>query len=1028
MVDKINQHAIAGVKLIGVLHLHPFDITRLLQRPGPTVEDRIGEDFLIPELNDKIAGIPLGIVIEPAVPAGLTIDKSLEFKPIRFNTYFYLPEGTGREIKVIGSVDFQDWLRESKFSSSPIQLALPEQAMVLSSPLKIGEVNMPEIGVSVIKQTPISSTRAPPKMQLAATSLTASSPLPIVLPQGYERITDLTTGKLAPIAGSQAVEFKTQARQFITKALRPYLTKTLELVIEPLKTIDFTNPDMVRVAEISDNYRRDVIDPLNTIRISLSNGAMADTGFEEYANVAPAIINTLTIGQPELDVVDIMNKGFGHIALLLTTAKTKPELAEKYLVDIQNTFERTKSIISIFDSWLAKQDSIQLAQNIHSNKLIDVDLDWIEQQMAQVVVSSPLELPETFKLAETYSGKDAEGFRSEAKSVIDNSIRPYFERAKQLISELKTKVEAEGLSKVTKAEIKKIQESYYNNVLLPLTKIVFPVIRGARPLEENPGLAQHTRVFPLLKSLSVGGEFAQSDISTIFSTINIRLDMLAASKGKDASINYGFVTEQFGKLDGIIKQLDQWLGMKAEPIRLVNIEAEEGLFVDNVRGFPDMPSSSPLKITDIAAAKFDGTNGVISMPGYLDWLARVRDLVDAKLSSVDRKVVAYYGIGGGLAPVSGGVEKIDIVSPLISTNFDRLIGWDFGKPNFDLFKIKVIEELKVITVLNPQDIEFAQVSQDTFRVTFPYQGKQREVEVSYDKDATKYAPQELRNGYHVLYSRGLPGAFAKIAAPVKTELLNNLVGGGIAVMENMPGVSQQGIGAGFGRIGGLGDMSWIGNRTFDVFVKIAAPASGISSPIDINVPQIKATAATSSALGERFASGLKTIEQFRQLQNNLSAPSSPLTAPQDASRQNIPVSRVPAQAVPFAPIPLPLSAAQSSPLHHINIGNVTQTALPIQSSYIASDPLALVGVNNTSLGIAVFSPMNASTARSPGVSSPLVSSFAYKCADAQKDSTAACVYGYNLVKSSKFLRHENLGLNVSSSPMSGIWGAQGLYL
>jgi signal transduction histidine kinase len=208
---------------------------------------------------------------------------------------------------------------------------------------------------------------------------------------------------------------------------------------------------------------------------------------------------------------------------------------------------------------------------------------------------------------------------------------------------------------------------------------------------------------------------------------------------------------------------------------------------------------------------FFNKGGWTAKPEYLEWLLKVRGVVTAENSGEEPIKVYYYGMGGG------GGEPIDIVSCLLATDFDELVSFDLAKRSATT-KEKIVEDLAKVG-LKETDISIEYAGDSDVIVRFTYFGKARLVKISYSKDATKEYPDELRDGYHVLYSRGWPAGFrTEMSGKFKKELTGHLIPGkGFIVLENST-LAPESI-EGFDRLD-LGDSSWAEKiRRLDVFYK-----------------------------------------------------------------------------------------------------------------------------------------------------------------------------------------------------------------
>ncbi|MDO9572547.1 MAG: hypothetical protein Q7J37_01530 [Candidatus Omnitrophota bacterium] len=111
IAELIDKYAAGEFKLLGVLHTHPYDVIKIITKPGPSWQDRLGEDFLLPERSEKIIDIPLGVVIEAAVPKDISLEGLQDVVP-DINAYFYLPEEKAgiKTIDVFKVINFKEWI------------------------------------------------------------------------------------------------------------------------------------------------------------------------------------------------------------------------------------------------------------------------------------------------------------------------------------------------------------------------------------------------------------------------------------------------------------------------------------------------------------------------------------------------------------------------------------------------------------------------------------------------------------------------------------------------------------------------------------------------------------------------------------------------------------------------------------------------------------------------------------------------------------------------------------------------------
>ena len=185
--------------------------------------------------------------------------------------------------------------------------------------------------------------------------------------------------------------------------------------------------------------------------------------------------------------------------------------------------------------------------------------------------------------------------------------------------------------------------------------------------------------------------------------------------------------------------------------------------------------------------------------------------------------VYYYGMGGGRSSVTNGVEQIDIISPLLATDFDQLYSYDYAEAvSLPVFKVGLDRQLRDLG-LQDGNVKTEKIG-NTFQISFSYEGRQRTVIVTYGKDAKIEFPAELLNGFEVLYSRGMPVVFRDMQSAKKAVLFEQLKKqGGFLVMESI--VNTPIDIEGFRRVD-MGDTSWAGEaRRLDVFEAASSPVT-----------------------------------------------------------------------------------------------------------------------------------------------------------------------------------------------------------
>lgn len=134
IAELIDKYATGEVKLLGVLHTHPYDLTKIITKPGPSWQDRLGEDILLPGRSEKITDIPLGVVIEAAVPEDISLEGLQNMTP-DLNAYLYLPEEKAgvKTIDVFRTLNFKEWIGQAGGNSNAVPSAIKQSTA--SSPV-----------------------------------------------------------------------------------------------------------------------------------------------------------------------------------------------------------------------------------------------------------------------------------------------------------------------------------------------------------------------------------------------------------------------------------------------------------------------------------------------------------------------------------------------------------------------------------------------------------------------------------------------------------------------------------------------------------------------------------------------------------------------------------------------------------------------------------------------------------------------------------------------------------------------------
>ncbi|MBD3412291.1 MAG: hypothetical protein GF397_04155 [Elusimicrobia bacterium] len=131
------------------------------------------------------------------------------------------------------------------------------------------------------------------------------------------------------------------------------------------------------------------------------------------------------------------------------------------------------------------------------------------------------------------------------------------------------------------------------------------------------------------------------------------------------------------------------------------------------------------------------------------WRA-MRDQIKAITKSPLRVYYPFMGPGGGYT--------MDIISPLLSTDFDELTGVEIDDVTFGQFKFSVTYQLGRLGVPAKNIICEEKQSGKKYRAEFLFQGRKRSLIVRCGYDA--YADFQMpENGYDVVYLRNVPVDF-----------------------------------------------------------------------------------------------------------------------------------------------------------------------------------------------------------------------------------------------------------------------------
>ena len=173
-------------------------------------------------------------------------------------------------------------------------------------------------------------------------------------------------------------------------------------------------------------------------------------------------------------------------------------------------------------------------------------------------------------------------------------------------------------------------------------------------------------------------------------------------------------------------------------------------------------------------------------------LFREIELAREIVQSINPNPIVYYpGIG------NIGRAGLDIIYPLAVTDFSKLIGADIGpyKPdphNYERFVQAVSLNLSLIGTIEQEEIAFQKIGDDEFRTIFPFEGRQRELHLFSNFDATLKYPTELKNGFQAFFTRRTNGLFCRnavgsISEHLRAELMNFLTGNGLVIFQEIMG-------------------------------------------------------------------------------------------------------------------------------------------------------------------------------------------------------------------------------------------------
>ncbi|MBF0384904.1 MAG: hypothetical protein HQL27_03440, partial [Candidatus Omnitrophica bacterium] len=89
---------VKGMKMLGVYHTHPIEYLFSKKHEGPSYQDRLNEDILLPERKERIAENPIGILFEPVFDMPVSnvpvhdLDKGLKPSDVKMYVYATDPD------------------------------------------------------------------------------------------------------------------------------------------------------------------------------------------------------------------------------------------------------------------------------------------------------------------------------------------------------------------------------------------------------------------------------------------------------------------------------------------------------------------------------------------------------------------------------------------------------------------------------------------------------------------------------------------------------------------------------------------------------------------------------------------------------------------------------------------------------------------------------------------------------------------------------------------------------------------------
>jgi|GEM_PF-3461153 len=163
---------------------------------------------------------------------------------------------------------------------------------------------------------------------------------------------------------------------------------------------------------------------------------------------------------------------------------------------------------------------------------------------------------------------------------------------------------------------------------------------------------------------------------------------------------------------------------------------------------------------------------ILDYEEYINFLEKMRSKINPQ--GEPGKVVYYPGIG------PFGIY-LNLTLPLLATDCNLVVSVDIGQDitepltleNFKrwvMFSLRPLIEKKIIL---EEEIKFEVGEDNKFSFSFPFKGRERKFIIYYKKDAGKFFPPELEQGFDVLITRWIPKGF-KVQEEIENKWLTHL--------------------------------------------------------------------------------------------------------------------------------------------------------------------------------------------------------------------------------------------------------------